>query len=374
MRLLSLALVFAFSLGARAATYRVGAERADKTLAAVLPRLKAGDVVELDPGVYHEVNRITSVGTDAAPITIRGVGAARATFDASGLDTSGRGPKPRGALEITGAHIVLEHLDIENARNGNNAAGVRLLDSTGATIRDCHIHDCDMGVFGGDKRTATVERCEVDHNGTDKFAGYSHNFYMSGNAVLVRDCWIHDATYGQNYKSRAHFNELRDNWITGSNEGEVGLVDAPGATDTPNSNAVLVGNFIQSRPDRTGNGAKFILFGSESGGKHTGTLFLWRNTLIAGNGRIRFISLDDPGTSAQIGGNVFVGSDQILTTPRPPVAVQGAHNLLPATATVPDGWTNEWPRDPAYVDGEGMSHVLGEAKSPNFNPYERPTL
>ena len=365
MRSLLLVALLLGSGAAKAATFHVGAKRDNISLSSVLPRLHAGDVVEIDAGTYHETNRISALGTLAAPIVIRGVGATRPVFDASDLNTSGEHAMPRGALEITGAHIVLEHLEIKNARNGENAAGVRLLHSKSAIIRDCHIHDCDMGVFGDDLETATIERCEVDHNSSEKSAGYSHNFYMSGNAVLVRDCSIHDATWGQNYKSRAHFNELRRNWIYGSNEGEVGIVDSEGNTDKPNSNSLLADNFIQSRPDRTGNGAKFVLFGTESGVKHDGTLFLWRNTFIAGTNRIQFITLDGADASAQIWNNVFLGSDGILNLAREPVNLIASHNLLPPTATVPDGWTNDWPQNPSYVDGEGVSHSLAETDAPN---------
>lgn len=341
-----------------AATYQVGANRADKTLKSVLPRLKAGDVVEIDAGTYREVAKITAQGTPEAPIVIRGVGAERPVFDAEGLETSGRGPIPRAALEITGAYITLERLEIKNARNGENAAGIRLLDSTMATIRNCKVTQCDMGIFGSDKETALIEGCEVAFNGSDKFKGYSHNFYMHGNRVVVRRCYIHDATVGQNYKSRAHFNELWFNWITNSQEGEVGAVDAPGHTDTPHSGTLLVGNTIISRPDRNGNTSKYVLFGSEMGGSHNGTLFLFHNTFIAGDGRVNFITLDDPHSGAVIQGNVFIGSDQILRLARPAVSVQATQNLLPASAKSPEGWSDAPGSALEYVDGEGAKQSV----------------
>lgn len=347
-----------------AATYSVGPGRAIKTFNAVLPRLKPGDVVEIDPGVYRETVKLTVSGMRGAPITVRGLGAPRPVFDAEGLDTSGRGPIPRGAFQIEGAYIVLEHLEFKNARNGENAAGIRLLDSTNAVIRDCKVTWCDMGVFGGDRETATIENCEVSHNGTEKFNGFSHNFYMHGNRVVVRGCHIHDALFGQNYKSRAHYNELWHNWITDSNEGEVGCVDAKGETDRPNSNTLLVGNVIISRSNRTGNTAKFVLFGSESGGGHDGTLFLFHNTLIAGDARIRFITLDDPRARAVIANNVFVGSEQILSLPRPPLSVTANHNLLPKGAPLPEGWTDTPGAPPQYTDGNGVSHTLNLGNAP----------
>lgn len=343
----------------RAMTHHVGKTREAKTLGAVLPRLKPGDVVEIDPGVYRETARITVSGTRDAPITFRGVGEERPAFDAEGLDASGRGSVPRGAFQLEGAYLVLEHLEVRNARNGENAAGIRLLDSTNAVIRDCKVSRCDMGIFGGDRETATIEDSEVCFNGTEKFNGYSHNFYMHGNRVVVRRCSIHDSPFGQNYKSRAHYNELWFNRITDSNEGEVGAVDGGGETDRPNSHTLLVGNVIASRADRTGNPAKFVLFGSESGGAHDGTLFMFHNTLIAGSPSIQFITLDDPKARAVIRDNVFLGGGQLLHEAKPARSVTAVHNLLPKGVTPPTGWTDAFPAEPpSYVDGEGKRHGL----------------
>jgi len=344
--------------GARAATYHVGPERADKTLGAVLPRLEAGDVVEVDGGNYHETARLAMQGTREKPIIIRGVGPTRAVFDADGLDTEGRGHVPRGVFQIEGAYISLEHLEFRGARNGQNAAGVRLLDSTNATIRDCVVSHCDMGIFGGDTQTALIEDCEIFENGTDKFNGGSHNFYMQGNRVVVRRCYIHDALFGQNFKSRAHSNELWWNWITDSQEGEIGIVDAAGDTDKPHSNTLLVGNVISSRPERAGNNQKFVLFGSESGSSHDGTLFMFRNTCIAGSKRIAFVNLSDAKARAVISGNAFVGSPTLLVTPQTPLSVLAAHNLLPTGTALPPNWTNTPLPTMQYEDGEGAIHTV----------------
>lgn len=342
----------------QAKTYQVGPTRAAKSLSAVLPGLKPGDVVEIDPGTYKETARIVVNGTRDAPITIRGAaGATRPVFDGQGQDTSGRGSVPRGIFQIEGAYLVIEHLEFVNARNGENAAGVRLLGSTNAVIRDCKISQCDMGVFGDDRETATIENSEVCFNGTASFNGYSHNFYMHGNRVAVRGCYIHDSLYGQNYKSRAHYNELWFNQISHSNEGEVGCVDAPGATDRPNSNVLMVGNVVVSRPDRTGNPAKYVLFGTESGSKHNGTLFLFHNTFVAGDRRINFVTLADPQARAVIQGNLFLGSTQFLSLPQPPVSITASHNALPqaAPAATPAGWTDRPGGSGAldYTDGDG---------------------
>lgn len=352
--------LFFFTARTNAATYQIGPQREIKTLGAVVPNLKAGDVVEIDSGTYRETVTISAQGTREKPILIRGSGAARPIFDAENLNLSGVGAIPRGIIQIEGAFIVLEHLEFKNARNEQNAAGVRLLDSRWATIRDCVISRCDMGVFGGDRETALIENCEVFENGTEAHNGGSHNFYMHGNRVVVRGCYIHDSLWGQNYKSRAHYNELWWNLIKDSNEGEVGFVDANGHTDAPNSNVLMVGNTLISKAERTGNAAKFVLFGSElpaPDGVHNGTLFLFHNTFIAGNERVQFITLDDPQARLVAQQNMFVGSRNILRLARPAVEIRAQNNVLPSNAIVPEGWNAEIAA-PQYVDGDGVTHDL----------------
>ena len=361
-------LVTATSKSAHATTYQVGLQRESKVLQPLLAKLQPGDVVEIDPGEYQEVMKITSNGTAEAPIIIRGIkGGERPIFNAEGINTSGAGPVPRGIFQIEGAYIIIEHLEFKNARNGENSAGIRLLNSTNAIIRDCKISLCDMGIFGGDRETALIENCDVGFNSTEKRNGYAHNFYMSGNRVVVRNSFIHDCPFGQNFKSRAHYNELWYNRIANSNEGEVGIVDGENDTDRPNSNSLLVGNIIVSPRERTGNNWKFILFGSESGHTHDGTLFLLNNTFIAGNEKIKFISLADAKANAIIRNNVFVGSEQILNTMQTPMDVTASGNWKPSGTPLPEGWADAIHTPLLYIDGDGVTQALVESGSTPTN-------
>ena len=352
---------------ANVTVYQVGPQRTFSTLGAVVEKLGPGDIVEIDAGTYREAVKIQCNGNAQAPIILRGVGVTRPIFDAQGLVLSGRGATPRAALQIEGAHIRVEHLEFKNARNGENAAGIRLLDSMNAFIGDCVVTECDMGIFGGDRETATIVGCEVAFNGAPKFDGYSHNFYMSGNRVVVRDCSIHDSRHGQNFKSRAHFNELWFNTIADSNEGEVGFVDAPGATDRPHSNALLFGNTLVSRADRGGNQNKFLLFGSESGAAHQGTLYLFCNSFIARDARNQFVKLDAIDVRAVMRNNVFLGSQNIFAAPQalPQSApLVASNNLVPRgallaqiTAPTTDDATFQ------YTDGDGFARQIAIVKS-----------
>ncbi|MBN2329718.1 MAG: right-handed parallel beta-helix repeat-containing protein [Candidatus Omnitrophica bacterium] len=351
-----------------AKTYAVGPARAHPSLKPLLPQLKPGDVVEIDPGVYRQVMKIDTDGAPGQPIIIRGVGDERPVFDAENLTVSGAGAIPRAIFQIEGAYIVIENLEFKNARNGNNGAGIRLNSSTNAVIRNCSIHHCDMGIQGGDAETALIEKCDIAFNGSIEHNGYSHNFYMMGNRVVVRHCYIHDSLYGQNYKSRAHYNELWFNWIENSNEGEVGPVDGAGQTDRPDSHTLMVGNVIISKPNRTGNSAKYVLMGSESGGSHNGTLFMFYNILLAGSPKVKFIQLDDPKTNAQIHYNVFWGSDQILVNHKNSKIVAGGHNWLPGGAQIPAGFMDSYSGgDPGFVNQEENDFRL-TPDSPLFDP------
>jgi hypothetical protein len=333
---------------ALATVYRVGPNRPYKQLSA-LPILKPGDRVEFDPGTYHEFRKWRESGTPGQPITLRGVGKTRPVFDGTGLNVSGAGKVPRTLFQIEGSHYVLENLEFRNASNGQNGAGIRVTGATDTTIRRCRIHQCEMGIMSNDNDRLLIERCEIDHNGNPvNFNGYAHNLYLEGDRTTVRDCWIHDAIAGMNFKTRGHYTELLYNWIADSNEGELSLVDSE-KTKAVGSHVVLIGNVIVSKPDRTGNTGKFIDWGQDMGGERHGTLFMFNNTLVAGSSRIAFLSLSAPDADVQAANNVFYGSDQIVSSQRG--RLSGFHNWLPESASVPNTFTNSvLGTNPGFVD------------------------
>jgi hypothetical protein len=331
-----------------AAVYEVGAGKAHASLAA-LPGLSPGDEVRIFPGTYAEVRRWTVAGTAAAPITIRGVGATRPLFDATGKDVSGSSPNPRAVFQIEASHVVVEHLEFANARNGNNGAGVRITGTVSdVTVRDCRIRDNDMGMMSDGCDAVLIDGCEIDHNGTASFSGFSHNLYLGGTGITIRGCSIHDALYGQNVKSRAHFMALLYNRIADSQDGEVGLVDAAD-TATAQSNAVLIGNVIRSK-DRGGawNSGRFILFGAESGFAHNGTLVAVNNTCIAGTASIIFLASNRAEAGIIASNNVFVGSTHLTSAAG---TLSGAGNWAPGGATIPAGFSlTTTGASPGFVD------------------------
>lgn len=342
-----------------AAVYEVGPGRAYTTIGAV-PTLVAGDTVNIHPGTYNEVKKWTANGTSGSPITIRGVGATRPVIDATGKSVSGSGSIPRGVFQVEGDHVVIENLELVNARNGNNGAGIRITaDATNVTIRGCRIRNNDMGMMSDNCDAVLVENSEIHHNGTADFSGYSHNLYMGGGSITVRGCHIHSATHGQNVKSRAHFTALFYNRIEHSQDGEVGLVDAP-ETTTAHSHAVMIGNVIISKNRGSGwNNSRFVLFGSESGNAHNGTLSFINNTCIAGATTNTFLTISHTDSDLVARNNVFVGSTKLAALTAGASAV-GSGNWATTGAVIPAGITGTVTgAAPGFISGSDFHLAAG---------------
>lgn len=342
-----------------AAVYEVGSGQTYTTIGA-LPTLVAGDTVNIHAGTYNEVKRWTASGAPGSPITIRGVGMARPLIDANGKDVSGSGSVPRGVFQIQGSHVVVEHLEFANARNGNNGAGIRVTGgATNVTIRDCRIRDNDMGMMSDTCDALLIEACEIDHNGTASFSGYSHNLYLGGTGITLRGCHVHDAVHGQNVKSRAHFTALFYNRIENSQDGEVGLVDAA-ETTIANSHAVMVGNVVISKNRGAGwNSSRFVLFGSESGNAHHGTLFFINNTCLAGATSHIFLTISHADADLVARNNVFIGSTTLASLSAGASAL-GSGNWAPTGAVVPAGITGTVTgAAPGFVGGGDLHLAAG---------------
>jgi hypothetical protein len=306
------------------------------------------------------VKRWRNSGSSTNPIIVRGIGATRPLFDATGLTVDGVLPNPRAAFQVEAHYIVLENLEFRNATNGNNGAGIRVTGANNVTVRNCKITRCDMGVMSDNNTNFVFETSEVASNGTSLYDGFSHNFYLGGDSVTVRGCYIHDSLYGQNMKSRAHFTALLYNYIADSQDGEVGLVDET-VTATPNSHAAMIGNIVISKPRLAGyNSARFVQFGQDSGGQHNGTLFAFNNTFIAGDNRIQFLSANATGAVVVAKNNILYGSDKIVGTLGG--GISGSNNWMQSTAIVPASFfANVQTNEPGFVNRTGRNFHLTAA-------------
>jgi hypothetical protein len=180
---------------------------------------------------------------------------------------------------------VLEGLELADAHNGSqNGAGVRINQANQITIRNCSVHDNDMGIMSngdGSLRSAVgqrIEHCEIHHNGNHERAGFNHNLYLGGTSVTLSFCDIHHSLTGHNVKSRAHLTRVHYCYVHDSSNREFDLVDAS-ETAFPNSHAVLMGNIIAKDPQGRGN-RTVIHFGQDGGREHDGTVHLIFNTIV----------------------------------------------------------------------------------------------
>jgi hypothetical protein len=329
--------------------------------------LAPGDVIEIYPGTYNEYKKLTVSGTAGSPITIRGMGAPKPVIDGAGLNLTGSGAVPRALFQIEGNYYVIDNLEFKNADNttSHNAAGIRVLGDN-VTVRNCKITECENGMMS-DSAGLLVEYSEIAYCGSPDYQGYTHNMYMGGTSLTVRNCYLHDSDSAQNIKSRAHYTELLYNYIADANSKEVDLVEAS-ETNAANSNALLIGNIIIKRNAApisgiSGNDSQFILFGQDGGGTRSGTLYMFNNTIISGMSSNRPIWLSST-TSAVLHNNIFYGTDTLLRDAYTIANTTGSNNWIPTTATEPTGFTNTIKGTaPGFIDAAGRDYHLNLSSS-----------
>ena len=287
-----------------ASTYPVGASRAYKSPCLLVAdvALQPGDIVEVDPGTYTDACQLTASGTVAMPIILRGVPGPRPVFDAASLELSGAGSVPRAIFQFTGgSHWRVQHLELKNARNAsNNGAAFRL--TAGALdviIDDVSVHDCQDGFMSDGLATLTVRASDVFHNGAGD--GFSHNFYVQGQSIVLIGNHIHDSNGGQNVKVRSHDALIAYNLIENAGNYEIDLIQNPPQTDAPNANAILIGNVIV-RPPSADNNSQVILWGTDNpaDAARNGSLFALSNTFILAHPSNRLFHAISPAAGSQI--------------------------------------------------------------------------
>ncbi len=313
--------------------YRVGPGQPFATIAD-LPKLAPGDVVELQPGVHRGAWRLPAGGTAMRPITVRGAPGEPPLIDSEGLTLTGAGAVPRASLQLLGGYWRVEHLAFTNARNGLNAAAIRLAEVQSAVILDCRITRSDQGVDAVADEV-TITNCDVGFCGTTSNDGYGHDVNLLATRALVRGCHLHDQLHGQALRSTCAHLDVEANRIVNAEDGEISI-----ATGDRPTEVTLAGNLVVSKRERKGNTMRFILTEGEGGG----TLRLVHNTFVADSQWVTFIAPGKLAVNAYA--NIFSGSDRIAL----PGNVVGGSNWLPATATAPPGFAGtDTGSDPGFV-------------------------
>ena len=344
---------------ANAATYEVGPSKGYKQITDVTSMLKAGDVVEVQGDATYAPIELRNAGTQAQPITLRGV------------RVNGKRPIIKGGQHtvlVSGDYQVLEGFEITE---GSQICLVHK--SHGNVFRDDVVHKCPRhGILGTDAESGSLlmEYVEVyDAGAENPNEALKHPIYIAtdeqahpGSVFRMQHCYVHDANGGNSVKSRAERNEIYANWLEGAQYYELELIgpdDNSGDTVTaPREDGDVVGNvFFQTK-----SVSYVVRIGGDGTGRTGGRYRFVNNTFVHANndgnsGSMRFsYSLE----SVELYNNVFYSpvrpieylarETELAWVSGPRVA--GANNWISqGAANIPAGLTNTlFGTDPGFVD------------------------
>jgi len=314
-------------------------------------KLVPGDVVELAAGTHPGARRWTATGTTLRPILLRGAGPDATILDATGVATSGEHSGPRAVVQVEGRHVGITGLALRGARNGLNAAGVRLLSGADAvTVSDCRISDCDQGITAdGGSGNLLVEDCDIAGNGIEILGRSSGNLKLANRSTTLRGCRIGAARFGVNIELHDGRHRLIANRISGGGDGEIGF-ELAGATD---SRIDLLGNLVVGTPRAHGrNRNRFIFVNRPAGAGGKVQIVVRSCTLVAGESKNQM--LDAPGCQVELTACIVVGGSRLATAA---TTLTGRANCLP-TATADSGLSGTLRGDPGFVDqAQGDFHL-----------------
>jgi hypothetical protein len=282
---------------------------------------QAGDIVEIAPGTYKFRLNLTQQGTADNPIIIRAQDRQnRPVWDLSGKNVNewpgsySGGDADRGAWQLRYAsYYVISDIVIRNATNGKNSSGIILLGAKNNVIRNCLMQLNDNGIIG-DGENNLIEFTELDRNGRPGAAKMTHNLYLYGGSMTIRNSYIHDATHGQNFHVRNRECVIENSWIARANnyEGDIMTGPDPVHTLTLRGNVIIAG----SSPD---NSSRILdLYNSPQGTGVRMHFNLFYNTIIGnGNSSTALVVFENDSmefSSATVSNNIVFGITKALGT------------------------------------------------------------
>jgi TusA-related sulfurtransferase len=340
---------------AQGRTLEVGPGHSYPSIASAYAKAEKGDVIKVYPLKNGAAYEQVAMWVAKPGITFLGApdkSGERIKISGKGFEYSGASPTPRAIFQFdVGADgCVLEGFELFLAHNSShNGAGVRIDQANNITIRNCEVHNNDMGTQSNGPIGAAVnqlfENCIYHHNGDPGEPGQNHNFYLGGTSVTLRGCEVYSPLTGHNFKSRAHYNWIEFCYIHDSKNREFDLVDSED-TMVPDSHSVLLGNIIVKDPACENHCV--IQFGQDCKKEHDGTLYLVHNTIIATTKSL-LIDLTAPKASVHMIENIIDGGGTLLN------AHDGAD---PHNVTAEDNWVNAAFSGPAVAKG----NTIGKQK------------
>ncbi|MHC4712937.1 MAG: right-handed parallel beta-helix repeat-containing protein [Planctomycetota bacterium] len=331
------------------------------TLADILAnKAEPGDVVEIQPGTYVMDRKKISIqrsGTPESPIVIRGVikDGKRPVFDGCDYNIQ------RGIFhfEPETHDVVMEDLELRNARGKgrqgadqpSNAAACYIL-GTNITMRNCYCHHNENGLFSTHESDyVLIENCEIAFNGRELGIGdrfRTHGFYFNSKHQTVKNCYIHDQTDSENFKSRGDNTIFAFNWV----EEEVAY--SLGLDSNSKLNTLWLGNVVIKRTYPGINQGRLLGVGDGTG-VATGMLVALNNTFLTVFPRDFYLFTFRSSTTDVIFiNNVFAGPGKVFMEKGGQGAVTGSNNWIQqGIADVPDTLVGTISgEDPGFVDLE----------------------
>ncbi len=256
-----------------AETFLVGPARTYTQINQVAGLLDPGDLVLVDGDSTYSAALLFRNGTEALPITLRGV------------RINGNRPRLSGGantIEVQSNWTVVEGFEITGG-----ASRCFYHHAHEVTLRDSEVHDCPaQGILGADTGSGsfTMEYVEVHHCGSGT---QQHGVYMATNEVdypgavfRMQHCWIHDQNGGNAVKSRAERNEIYYNWIENSLYHLLELIGPDPAGGVPanleREDSDVVGNVLVRN-----NSFSFVRIGGDGTGESAGRYRFLNNSFVS---------------------------------------------------------------------------------------------
>jgi hypothetical protein len=151
-----------------------------------MQNLAAGDTLIMHGGTYtlSSYFELDLAGTQAQPITIRA-----ATGEQPLIHYDGDG---QNIVNIVGARFLV----IDGIEFSGGSRGIRLIDTSDFTMRNCHVHDTAANAISANDAGNDYARLAFVHNEIDHAGDTAEGFYLGCNDD---GCRVHDSLVANNY-------------------------------------------------------------------------------------------------------------------------------------------------------------------------------
>jgi hypothetical protein len=201
-------MVLSMAVAAQARTYHVsttgndenpGSEKEPlRTIQKAVDMARAGDVILVHNGIYHEAVVLRFSGQDGRPIVIKKYPGERPVIQPGEL---GKQPPGQGVLfqAQEGYQNPIGWITIEGLEIRYGWDGIKIYNAHDIIIRNCNIHEnWNQGILGNGNRVL-IDRNIIAGNGTNKDIAQNliHGIYATGTAFTITKNLIHSNTaYG----------------------------------------------------------------------------------------------------------------------------------------------------------------------------------